>query len=86
MRHPLTRCLPVFVVPLALLAAGPAVAGPYGTSAHALVVAGQAIPVEATPSGGCSQFAAQTAVQQFFNTGVGLPYEGYAAWSLRGGI
>jgi PEP-CTERM motif len=54
-----------------------------GTSSHAMVVAGQA---QGSGSFACATSAPQARESAFFNTGVGLPTEGYSACSLAGGI
>ena len=54
-----------------------------GTAAHAMVVAGQA-----QGGGGfaCATSGPQARESAFFNSGIGLPTEGYASCSLAGGI
>jgi PEP-CTERM motif len=61
----------------------PDVAQAAGTSAHAMVVAGQA---QGSGSFACATSAPQARESAFFGTGVGLPTEGYSACSLAGGI
>jgi len=55
-----------------------------GTATHAMVVAGQAFG--GVGPFGCATSGPQARESGFFNTGVGLPTEGYASCHLAGGI
>ena len=77
------------VTTVAVLAAAALVALPSAvqaqTSAHAMVVAGRAGHVGGGPFD-CATSGPQARELSFFNTGVGLPTEGYSYCGLAGGI
>ena len=66
------------------LLAMPEAAQAYGTATHAMVVSGEAH--NAAGGFSCATSGPQARESGFFNTGIGLPTEGYAYCGLAGGI
>ncbi len=77
------RTFGIFLIGLACSGTG-ANATPVSTSAHAMIVSGNA--QGGSGPFGCATSGPQAGVSHFFGTGVGLPLEGYASCNLAGGI